>query len=56
LHLQKNGSLLIVSKLFLMLTAIKFDHQLLLDAGKIDDVSSNRVLTAKTVAVKLFGA
>ncbi|MDP1997224.1 MAG: hypothetical protein Q8J90_08490 [Gallionella sp.] len=35
---------------------IEFDHQLLLDAGKVGDVSSNRVLAAKTVAAKLFAA
>ncbi len=30
-----------------MLTTIKFNHYLLLNAGEVGDISSNRVLTTK---------
>ena len=52
--LQKSIPLFIVIKTFLMLTTIKFNHYFLLNAGEIGNVLSNRVLAAKTVAVKLF--
>ena len=32
-----------------MLTAIEFDHELILGAGEVDDVVPNRVLSAKFV-------
>jgi hypothetical protein len=39
-----------------VLTPVDFDDQVLFDADKIDDVVSQRVLTAKLYSGKLFGA
>ena len=47
LQLQKFGSPIVISQLILMLSAIEFDDQLLVDTGKVGNLWSDRVLAAK---------
>ena len=54
MRLYPNRPLFIVSNLTLMLSPIKFNYQLLFDAGEVGNVPSNRVLTTKAIAIKLF--
>ena len=53
---QKSGSLFVIYKLLLMLTAIEFDYYSSLNADEIGDVLPNGMLTTKTVSVKLLAA
>ncbi len=47
-------SLFVVILLLLMLSAIQLDYELFFDTGEIGNVFSDRILAAKSVAVKLF--
>jgi len=56
LFLQEGSPPFVILNLFLMLTAIDLDHYFLLNADKISDVLSYRMLAAETVTIKLLAS
>ena len=56
LCLQKNASLFVIHKLFLMLSSIKLNRYFLLNAREVGDVFPDGMLTAKTLTIKLLAS